>query len=317
VASIALVFGCETNKQQTQVATMPTSCTSSRGPTVSTTAIAPILPLLPIGSCGVCARYGAPKKLGVVDAPLDELSGLAASRTHADVYYTHNDSGDSARFFAIRSSGRLIAEINIANEWALDIEEIAVGPCPNGQCVYVADIGDNLFIRPFVAIHRIDESTIDLSKPKQSVDHETFRFYYPDSTHDAEAILVHPSMPLIYVISKDKSGAQLYRGSLDNTSQLAPLVHVGAVHTARYVTAASVHPSGNAVILRSIADAWQFSVPDGTFESIVARDPDLSLAIPGDIQGEAIAYTADGCAFLTSSEGVSPPVFLRTCAPTP
>jgi hypothetical protein len=30
---------------------------------------------------------------------LDEISGIAASTTHAGVYYVHNDSGDTSRVF--------------------------------------------------------------------------------------------------------------------------------------------------------------------------------------------------------------------------
>ncbi len=39
---------------------------------------------------------------------IDESSGLSASRAHRGVLYTHNDSGDSARVFAVREDGTLV-----------------------------------------------------------------------------------------------------------------------------------------------------------------------------------------------------------------
>lgn len=40
---------------------------------------------------------------------ISESSGLVASRTHDGVFWTHNDSGDAPRIFAIDRSGALLA----------------------------------------------------------------------------------------------------------------------------------------------------------------------------------------------------------------
>jgi hypothetical protein len=37
-----------------------------------------------------------------------ESSGLVGSRQHAGVFWTHNDSGDASRIFAITAEGRLL-----------------------------------------------------------------------------------------------------------------------------------------------------------------------------------------------------------------
>ena len=39
---------------------------------------------------------------------ISEMSGLAKSRRYAEVYWMHNDSGDSARLFAVDSEGKII-----------------------------------------------------------------------------------------------------------------------------------------------------------------------------------------------------------------
>ena len=54
---------------------------------------------------------------------ITELSGLAASRTRDGVFYTHNDSGDGARFFAIDRTGALLATYTLEGVDANDIED--------------------------------------------------------------------------------------------------------------------------------------------------------------------------------------------------
>ena len=50
-----------------------------------------------------------PRIHGKLDSDLiTESSGLVKSRTQNNVFWTHNDSGDSARLFAVDSHGKLI-----------------------------------------------------------------------------------------------------------------------------------------------------------------------------------------------------------------
>ena len=65
------------------------------------------LPVPP--GCPTCT-FGDVAVAGTIQNPaIAELSGLAASRRHPDVLYTHNDSGDRARFFAIGTDGDLLS----------------------------------------------------------------------------------------------------------------------------------------------------------------------------------------------------------------
>ena len=107
------------------------------------------------GGCS-CAAWGASATVGTLGDPeLVELSGLAASRVHPGVLYAHNDSGDSARFFAMTLTGAPLGRFSLAGAVAHDIEDIAVGPCPQGSCVYLGDIGDNLTMRSDDTVYRI------------------------------------------------------------------------------------------------------------------------------------------------------------------
>ena len=88
--------------------------------------------------CNACSAYTAPSVSGnVANALVTELSGIAASRAHPGVFYAHNDSGDSARFFAFDASGNTIGEFVLQGITAVDWEDMALGPCPAGSCLFL------------------------------------------------------------------------------------------------------------------------------------------------------------------------------------
>ena len=119
------------------------------------------------------------------DARLAEVSGIAAGIASPNVLYVHNDSGDSARFFALdKRSGDVLAEYHVPGAHNVDWEDIAVGPCSAGSCLYIADTGDNDEKRKDTALYRAPE-------PRQgatSVKAERFPVRYPHGARDAEAL---------------------------------------------------------------------------------------------------------------------------------
>src|SRR5947209_17594710 len=91
------------------------------------------------------AEYGPPRTLAQVSIPgLTESSGIVASRTYPGVFWTHNDSGDRPRLYAITRDGKLAGRWLVPNAKAYDWEDIAAGPAPGGRTwLYIGDIGDN------------------------------------------------------------------------------------------------------------------------------------------------------------------------------
>src|SRR5579863_5482819 len=66
---------------------------------------------------------------------MDEISGIAASAMHNGIYYVHNDSGDTSRFFAISPDGKIRSVIYYKGDPKItlgvhDCEDIAVGIGP-------------------------------------------------------------------------------------------------------------------------------------------------------------------------------------------
>ena len=57
-----------------------------------------------------------------------EESGLCASRRHTNILYTHNDSGDRARFYALdATTAHIKATLNVEGATSHDWEDIACG----------------------------------------------------------------------------------------------------------------------------------------------------------------------------------------------
>src|SRR5688500_6746162 len=88
----------------------------------------------------------APKQLAeLTDKKLEEVSGLAASRTNPGFLWTLNDSGNPAIVYLIDESLKIKLSCKLSGVKNRDWEDIAVGPGPDAtkRYVYVADIGDN------------------------------------------------------------------------------------------------------------------------------------------------------------------------------
>ena len=247
--------------------------------------------------------------VGVVPEPLVELSGLVASRTHANVLYAHNDSGDVARFFALSATdARVLATFSLPNASANDWEDIAYGPCPTGRCVFLGDIGDNRLRRTDNAVYRVQE-------PKEMVTGDVFyerlAFEYPAGVkRNAEALLVHPTTGSLYVLTKEETGvpSQVYRfpEPLD-TSKTVTLEGVAqlSVPTPSDVklTAASFDPSGRKLLLRMYNRLVELDLPAGetSFERIFVQPP-RDTPFADEPQGKAVAFSADGKSYFTASE---------------
>ncbi|MFT3707368.1 MAG: hypothetical protein QM817_06840 [Archangium sp.] len=273
-----------------------------------------VVAFLALAACAPpdCSEWSAAKKLGTFDTELSELSGLVASRAQPGILYAHNDSGDSARFFATSTTGKTITEFLLSTGATnVDWEDIALGPCPAGTCVFIADTGDNDLVRDELAVYRMTEPTGLLEtgvSPKKSINAEKFRFAYPDTRHDAEALLVHPTTGRVYVITKEGAGerSRLFRfpEPLD-VAAVATLEEIGKLpvptNSQSPVTAADVSPSGQRVLVRMGIVTVELSAPVAKFEDFRNAS---AVTVPTVVepQGEAVAFSADGGAIFTSSE---------------
>jgi hypothetical protein len=265
----------------------------------------------PRSACGACVTPAEPETVGTVtSSDLDEISGIAESRAQPGVYFIHNDSGDSARFFAMDGAGTLRATYRLDGAGSVDWEDIASGPCPGGRCLYLGDIGDNAEARSVYTVYRVAQPVVaDGTAARVDVPWERFDFVYPDGAHNAEALAVRPDTGDVYVITKVSTGAStVYRFPLPlQAGATATLVRVGALALPTtgdpLVTAADLHPCARRLLVRTYTRLWEFSLADDApWEDLFRATPQRVL-VQTETQGEAVGWHADGRGYVTISEG--------------
>ena len=70
--------------------------------------IVPLITLLFVGAFAKHRLFDRHTQSGTLSSKqMDETSGIAASTVNPGIYYVHNDSGDTSRFFAITPDGKL------------------------------------------------------------------------------------------------------------------------------------------------------------------------------------------------------------------
>ncbi len=253
----------------------------------------------------VCS--GAPEitDVGTIASPdITEASGLAASRVNPGAWWIHNDSGDSARLFAIDDTGALLADVSLDGAEARDWEDIAVGPPMQGSAatVYVGDTGDNAVMRPggtgrgTMRVFRFTEPVIDPRRARRRTcpsPSTRCTWSSPTSAHDVEAMLVDPIDGDLVVVTKDwqrTGAAQVYRAPAGLAAgSTTTLESVGSVPLDRgtLVTAADVTTDGAVVALRSYGAVHLYRRAAGeplwsAFETAPCEGP-VPTRVPGRV----------------------------------
>ena len=266
---------------------------------------------LPAGACTLCPQWGGVVDAGALGDPeLIELSGLVASRTQPGVFFANNDSGDSARLFAMSANGAALGRYTLMGASAVDWEDLSVGPCPQGSCLYIADIGDNTRERTSYTVYRLLEPTVP-SQPgfMQTVTAEALPFVYPDEAHNAEALVVHPVTGTIYVITKLALGipSRVYRFP----TPLSPGVQATLEYVATLpvptsgdiqLTGAAFHPCGGSLLLRMYNRVVELRIAPGDKWEKIFTQPAIAVPSITEPQGEAVTYSSDGASFYTAME---------------
>jgi hypothetical protein len=254
---------------------------------------------------------------------MDEISGIAASGINHDLYYVHNDSGDTSRFFAINPDGKLKSTIYFKGDpkekhWGVhDCEDIAVGPGPvNGKSyVYMGDIGDNHSIRAYLTVYRMEEQTAWANAGTTSTDAAPIHLKYPDGPKDAETLMIDPVERLIYIVSKRQDSVTVYTTPLNYKvndtvilTKRCKLFFAG-YKLFKWITAGDISKDGQQVLLKSYTKVyyWKRKNNEPVWKTMQRR-PGI-LPYTEERQGEAIGFTPDGKGYYTCSEGVYTPIY--------
>lgn len=304
-----------------------------------------LLPILALPGCpttdppaaddGSCSSWvGARLEAPLEGDELTELSGLAASHRYPDVLWAINDQGHAAVVYAVDREGAMRGSFALAGTEVGDWEDLAVGPCGAGSdacsCLYVADTGDNELQRDTALVLRFPEP--DLAD-EGSVDGvatgvEQLWFSYPDSRHDAEALLVDPVRGDVVVVSKavDADGKTTHFFAFPDappsaSSEGSPTVldllasdDLDDLDTDSHrITAGDVSPRGHRAVLASDRDLLVYDIGDGGLRDTFPGSP-LRLAVQASESVEGATFALDGQAVLLSGESEAASLWEAPCA---
>ncbi|SER02595.1 hypothetical protein SAMN04487983_1010145 [Streptomyces sp. yr375] len=244
-------------------------------------------------AASVAVAADGDKGFTIADPRITESSGLAASRLHPGVYWTHNDSDDGPYLYAVDSAtGKTVARLTLTGIGTpRDVEAISIGP---DNEIWVGDIGDNLGgTWKYVWIYRLPE-------PKKLVDQTIkatqYVVKYSDGARDAESLLVHPKTGRVYIIDKKEEGGHLYEGpatlSASGTNVFRPVAAVDL-----WATDAAFSPDGSQLAVRGYFGGISYDWNGGK----IKRAGRLQVPLQG--QGESVSYSADGTKLMYGSEG--------------
>jgi len=262
-----------------------------------------------------CAAGDSEPLFTVNHAPLHESSGLATSAARPGVWFTHNDSGGEPRLFAFSETGEAVEEFHVHGANAEDWEDMAAGPCPGqagaaaaAQCLYIGDIGDNRRKRDSVSVY-----AVPLPSPGDRVEVSAhWELRYPGKRKNAETLLVDPRSGRLYIVSKeDDRTSSVYRVPLSpGRGELERVARVRLESDDRsdqLITGGDWHPAGDRVVLRTYVAAYEWQV-DAEDREAHWSEPPRRIELPGQRQGEAIAYEGERN-LISTSEGRPMPVW--------
>lgn len=278
--------------------------------------LARVCSVLMLGVLAGCAAEGAPavaqtvpcrvaQALVQLPGAVPETSGVAVSRLRRGVFWTHNDSGGEAEIYGVDPLGQLLGFVEVAGAENEDWEDIEVGPCGDGACLYIADIGDNGDDRDEIVVYRMPEPT-----PAQATTAPGARFVgeYPDGAQDAEAFFVLPPDRMFIVTKGTETPIGLYRfpegAEPEEVVELERIrsLSAGPVPLTDRVTGASATADGSQVALRTRTSLLIYDA-EALVSGADVTPMNIALSFLGEPQGEGIAFGPDGAIVLTSEGG--------------
>ncbi|MDP9048064.1 MAG: hypothetical protein M3N14_07995, partial [Bacteroidota bacterium] len=235
---------------------------------------------------------------------MNEISGIAASGINPDIYYVHNDSDDTSRFFAILPSGKVKSTIYFKGDQnerygVHDCEDIAVGPGPvkGKSYVYLGDIGDNNAVRKNITVYRMEEKKAWANDSLSAADAAPIHLKYPDGPKDAETLMVDPVENLMYIVSKRQDSVTVYTSPLNfkpNSTVILTKrcrIFFKGLKLFKWITAGDISKDGRQVLMKSYTKVyyWKRDGNEPIWKTL--QKPPQILPYQQEKQGEAIGFT--------------------------
>jgi hypothetical protein len=249
---------------------------------------------------------------------LDEISGIAASRSNSDVLWVHNDKGGLPRVFAMNRQGMHLGIYNLSGAVAIDYEDMAIGPgmVDGVDYLYVGDIGDNDSERSYITVYRVAEPAVDSrqSPVETALDGvETIRLQYPDGARDAETLMVDPVTKDIYIISKRDSLSRVYRAPYPQSTTMTTTMEYKCELPWNRAAGGDISLEGDMIIVRTgdggYDNASIWLRPEGTNLWDAFSGTECAVELLWEENGEAVCFDGDGRGYYTTSEQLHQPIY--------
>ncbi len=266
--------------------------------------------------------------------PIDEMSGIVKSRRRDNLFWVHNDSGDTARIFALDAQGNSVLPtyskfsyygdepVDGKEQWrgfpvlyaqAYDWEDIAI----DENYLYIADAGNNANDRRDLTIYLVSE--IDPTASTRSAVIKALPIAYSDQKEfppkekhfDSESLFVDDGT--LYLITKHRGGgvtglgweegANLYRLDTAFTDRQNILTKVDSHPMLTAATGAELSPDGRTLAVISYTALYLFRDPvsDKWFSQSSVRRVDLDTGVFKQV--EAITWEDDETLVIGNEQG--------------
>jgi hypothetical protein len=262
----------------------------------------------------------------LLDRHLDEVSGLAASRVHADTLWALNDGGNTPALYAIGKRGGLRARYRVRGVANTDWEDLSAFELEGRHYLLIADTGDNGGLRHTAQLHVVEEPRAladGTLTPAWSI---TFR--WPDGARDCETVAVDAVRGQVLLVSKKRRPPELFvlplrpaRAGLQVARRIGRLAggpapdadaardNPRAERLRHQPTAADLSPDGRTLAVLTYSELLLYRRRgDESWARAVARRPQIH-ALPWLPQAEALAWTPAGQALYATGESRPAPLF--------
>lgn len=275
--------------------------------------------------------YGPMQVVGQLGDPrVNESSGLAVSHANSgaadapELFWTHNDSGDSPRLFLMTANGVVKHELPIDVLRAIDWEDLCSFTLDGSPYLLIGDVGDNGHQRRQVTLWIVPEPVVPRDAPaklRAAAPVRKIGFTYEDGPQDCESIAFDPTSNTIVIVTKilpqrtttiHTAGVYLLPLSPEGAEGAADRTHVlerVADLPLRITVGMDISPDGRRAAIGTYGDAWEYARSDGESWAQAFAKPPRQISLGPRGQSETICYGRDGQTLYFTAEGKKKPVW--------
>lgn len=253
----------------------------------------------------------APQLFRVTPGMIDEVSGMADSRSTENALWVHEDSGNPAELTLISYAGDFIKSLPVINAVNRDWEDMTLAKdlSSGKNILYLADIGDNNQVHLTYDVYRFEEPSPGDTEINNA---EKITFRYQDGSHDAEAILVDELTNDIYIITKRDAKSGIYKIAYPQSTIGINVAILEGSLDYNGVTSAALSPGGSEIIVKTYTHLYHYKKNGNESLSLTLNGKPNNIPYVMEPQGEALCFKKDNKGFFTLSErGLVPFVDLR------